>query len=88
METRTAEKRKPVTDPHAPYTLFKSDVSYFSGKMEAYLRYKGIPRQSYGSEIHHLNSLFLILTAAGSIPVMGQGYCEELAPFKLCQTMV
>jgi glutathione S-transferase len=29
-------------DPHAPYTAYKSDVSYFSGKMEAYLRYKGI----------------------------------------------
>jgi len=43
METRIAEKGKPVADPHAPYTLFKSDVSYFSGKMEAYLRYKGIP---------------------------------------------
>lgn len=43
MEHNTAEKGKPVSEPHAPYTLFKSDVSYFSGKMEAYLRYKGIP---------------------------------------------
>lgn len=25
------------------YTLYKSDVSYFSGKLEAFLRYKGIP---------------------------------------------
>lgn len=29
-------------DPHAPYTLYKSDISYFSGKLEAYLHYKGI----------------------------------------------
>ena len=26
----------------ARYTLYKSDISYFSGKLEAYLRYKGI----------------------------------------------
>ena len=24
------------------YTVYKSDISYFSGKLEAYLRYKGI----------------------------------------------
>lgn len=28
------------------YTLYKMDVSYFSGKIEAYLRYKGIPYNS------------------------------------------
>lgn len=27
-------------DPHAPYEVYKSDISYFSGKLEAYLRYK------------------------------------------------
>ncbi|ARN75225.1 glutathione S-transferase family protein [Oceanicoccus sagamiensis] len=26
-----------------PYTVYKSDISYFSGKLEAYLRYKDIP---------------------------------------------
>lgn len=31
------------TDPHAPYRVFKSDISYFSGKLEAYLRYKSVP---------------------------------------------
>ncbi len=29
--------------PGAPYDLYVFDISYFSGKMEAYLRYKGIP---------------------------------------------
>ncbi|MBL4630890.1 MAG: glutathione S-transferase family protein [Paraglaciecola sp.] len=29
--------------PHQ-YTVYKSDISYFSGKLEAYLRYKEIPR--------------------------------------------
>lgn len=32
-----------MTDCHAPYTLYKMDISYFSGKLEAYLRAKGIP---------------------------------------------
>ena len=27
----------------AQYTVYKSDISYFSGKLEAYLRYKNIP---------------------------------------------
>lgn len=31
-----------MNDKHSPYTLYKSDVSYFSGKLEAYLRYKQI----------------------------------------------
>lgn len=34
------------TDAHAPYLVYKSDVSYFSGKLEAYLRYKKIPHRS------------------------------------------
>jgi len=29
--------------PQAPFTIYLADMSYFSGKMEAYLRYKGIP---------------------------------------------
>lgn len=29
-----------------PYTLYKMDISYFSGKIEAYLRYKEIPYES------------------------------------------
>ncbi|MGJ8670926.1 MAG: glutathione S-transferase family protein [Oceanococcus sp.] len=32
-----------MSDPHAPYTLYKMDISYFSGKLEAYMRYKQIP---------------------------------------------
>ncbi|MEM7360495.1 MAG: glutathione S-transferase family protein [Pseudomonadota bacterium] len=34
-----------MTAKHEPYTLYKSDISYFSGKLEAYLRYKQIPHQ-------------------------------------------
>jgi hypothetical protein len=32
-----------LNDPHAPYLVYKPDISYFSGKLEAYLRYKKIP---------------------------------------------
>jgi glutathione S-transferase len=35
-----------VKDPHAPYKVYKSDISYFSGKLEAYLRYKQIPHST------------------------------------------
>lgn len=34
------------TDPHAPYTLYRHSISYFSGKLEAYLNYKGVPYES------------------------------------------
>lgn len=34
--------RNTAEDSHAPYILYKSDISYFSGKLEAYLHYKGI----------------------------------------------
>ena len=30
---------------HQPYKVYKSDISYFSGKLEAYLRYKQIDHQ-------------------------------------------
>lgn len=36
-------KLKP--NQHQSYTLYKMDISYFSGKLEAYLRYKEIPHR-------------------------------------------
>ena len=30
----------------SPYTLYVFDISYFSGKMQAYLRYKEIPHDT------------------------------------------
>ena len=38
--TQKGEATKPPL-----YKLYKMDISYFSGKLEAYLRYKGIPYQ-------------------------------------------
>jgi glutathione S-transferase len=33
-------------DAHAPYRVYKLDISYFSGKLEAYLRYKEIAHEA------------------------------------------
>lgn len=40
-----------TTDPHAPYQVYKSDISYFSGKFEAYLRYKQIPYEGIDADV-------------------------------------
>jgi len=39
------------------YTLYKSDISYFSGKLEAYLRYKKIPHARVDCNISTLKML-------------------------------
>lgn len=46
-----------TTDSHAPYTLYKSDISYFSGKIEAYLKYKSIPHQTIDIDYFNLNEI-------------------------------
>ncbi len=46
-----------MTDPHAPYTLYKMDISYFSGKLEAYLRAKGIPYRTQTADAHGLKAI-------------------------------
>ncbi|BFM17580.1 glutathione S-transferase family protein [Maricurvus nonylphenolicus] len=45
------------SDPHSPYTVYKSDLSYFSGKLEAYLRYKQIPHQPQDMDIKSANNI-------------------------------
>lgn len=39
-----------VADPHAPYTVYKADMSYFSGKFEAYMRYKQIDHSAVDTD--------------------------------------
>lgn len=39
------------SDPHSPYTVYKSDLSYFSGKLEVYLRYKNISHQPQNMDV-------------------------------------
>lgn len=47
-----------MKDPHAPYTLFKMDISYFSGKLEAYMRYKRIPFTTATADARGLDTIF------------------------------
>lgn len=42
-------------DPHAPYRVYKADMSYFSGKFEAYLRYKGVPHEAVDPDLKSIN---------------------------------
>lgn len=42
-------------DPHAPYRVYKADMSYFSGKFEAYLRYKRIPHEAVDPDLRSIN---------------------------------
>lgn len=44
-----------MSDPHAPYTVYTADMSYFSGKFEAYLRYKGIDYRPVEIDFRSLN---------------------------------
>ncbi len=46
------------SDPHAPYTLYKMDISYFSGKLEAYLRNKGIAYNTATGDAAALDMLY------------------------------
>lgn len=45
------------TDSHAPYVVYKSDISYFSGKLEAYLRYKKIPHSVVDADIKNMSTV-------------------------------
>lgn len=51
---------------HAPFQLFRMDISYFSGKLEAYLQYKQIPFSRV--EAHH-QVLFDIYKKTGTMKV-------------------
>ncbi len=57
-------------DPHAPYTVYKMDVSYFSGKLEAYLRYKGIPHQSIEADARCLDGVIYRHTGVKKVPAV------------------
>ncbi len=51
---------------HAPFKLFRMDISYFSGKLESYLQYKQIPFSRV--EAHH-QVLFDIYKKTGTMKV-------------------
>jgi glutathione S-transferase len=59
-----------MTDPHAPYTVYKSDVSYFSGKLEAYMRYKSIPHEAVEVDLRVLNNQIYPSTGTRKVPAV------------------
>ena len=46
-----------TNDNQAPYVVFKSDISYFSGKLEAYLRYKAIPHSTVDADTKNMSAV-------------------------------
>ena len=52
------------------YKLYVSDSSYFSGKLEAYLRYKGIPHDRHEISITTMRETILPNTGLIKVPVM------------------
>lgn len=55
---------------YEPYTVHVYDESYFSGKMQAYLRYKEIPHRSHDITIRELASRIGARTGIVEVPVV------------------
>jgi glutathione S-transferase len=55
---------------YEPYTIHKYDLSYFSGKMEAYLRYKEIPHHRHEVPMAELSSRIALHTGLVEVPVV------------------
>lgn len=60
----------PTNDPHAPYTVYTADMSYFSGKFEAYLRYKEIPYQAVDVNFKSANTEIYQHTGFKKVPAV------------------
>ena len=52
------------------YTLYVSDVSYYSGKLEAFLRYRGIPHRRVEVGVRTLREVILPATGFIKVPCM------------------
>jgi glutathione S-transferase len=63
-------RRAPSSDPHAPYTVYKADVSYFSGKLEAYMRYKSIPHEAIDADMNVMNNEIYPSTGVRKVPAV------------------
>lgn len=54
----------------APYTLYVSDVSYYSGKLEAFLRYRGIEHRRVCINTPIMRQVILPATGVMKVPCM------------------
>jgi glutathione S-transferase len=70
--TLAATRREAVNDLHRlePYTLHVYDISYFSGKMQAYLAYKGIDHRVHEIGWHELVERIAPQTGLAEVPVV------------------
>jgi len=55
---------------YEPYTLHVYDLSYFSGKMQAYMRYKEIPHRSHDVSMRELSTRIAPHTGLVEVPVV------------------
>lgn len=53
-----------------PYKVYVSDSSYYSGKLEAYLRYKGIAHERIEIDVDTMRTVILPATGFMKVPVM------------------
>jgi hypothetical protein len=53
-----------------PYRLYYMDISYFSGKMQAYLRYKEIPHESIHVTWRMMTNRILPQTGLMEVPIV------------------
>lgn len=59
-----------MNDNLAPYTAYIADMSYFSGKLEAYLRYKGVPYTPVDVDMAIMNRDIYPSTGTRKVPAM------------------
>ncbi len=59
-----------MIDEHAPYTVYKADMSYFSGKLEAYMRYKDIPHTPVDVDMVIMNRDIYPSTGVRKVPAV------------------
>lgn len=59
-----------INETTAPYTIYKADMSYFSGKLEAYLRYKSIPHDAVDAGMDVMNQQIYPSTGTRKVPAV------------------
>lgn len=57
-------------DPSAQYIVYKADMSYFSGKLEAYLRYKSIAYDAVDADERAMNTEIYPSTGVRKVPAV------------------
>jgi glutathione S-transferase len=59
-----------VSDPESPYSVYRLDVSYFSGKLEAYLQYKEIPFRRVEATNRLMRDLLIPNAGIAKVPIV------------------